>query len=62
MHINVEQHANALVAPRLHFAGKRPEGVQLSYGNGKNPYANLRDEAGLGALVFGPLPILPILK
>lgn len=46
----------------LHFAGKLPEGVQLSYGNGKNPYANLRDEAGLGALVFGPLPILPILK
>ncbi|MBZ2183312.1 MAG: sialate O-acetylesterase [Bryobacter sp.] len=41
----------------LHFQGKLPEGVHLSYGHGKNPYANLRDEAGLGAPVFGPLPI-----
>lgn len=42
----------------LYFQGKLPEGLQLSYGNGKNPYANLRDEAGLGALVFGPLPVV----
>ncbi len=42
----------------LRFAGKLPDGAQLSYGRGKDPYANLRDDAGLGALVFGPLPIL----
>jgi len=41
----------------LHFQGKLPDGVQLSYGHGKDPYANLRDELGLGAPVFGPLPI-----
>jgi sialate O-acetylesterase len=41
----------------LHFQGKLLEGSQLSYGNGKDPYANLRDEIGLGAPVFGPLPI-----
>jgi len=41
----------------LHFQGKLPDGVQLSYGNGKNPYANLRDDLQLGAPVFGPLPI-----
>ncbi|WP_051670278.1 sialate O-acetylesterase [Bryobacter aggregatus] len=41
----------------LHFQGKLPDGVLLSYGHGKDPYCNLRDEAGLGALVFGPLPI-----
>ncbi len=41
----------------LHFQGKLPEGVQLMYGHGKDPYANLRDELGLGAPVFGPLPI-----
>lgn len=42
----------------LHYQGKLPEGTMLSYGHGKNPYANLRDEAGLGAPVFGPLAIL----
>jgi sialate O-acetylesterase len=41
----------------LSYQGKLPEGAMLSYGNGKNPYCNLRDEAGLGALVFGPIPI-----
>lgn len=41
----------------LHFQGKLPDGAQLSYGHGKNPYANLRDESGLGAPIFGPLPI-----
>ena len=41
----------------LHYQGKLPEGAMLSYGHGKNPYANLRDEAGLGAPVFGPLMI-----
>jgi hypothetical protein len=42
----------------LHFQGKLPDGVQLMYGYGKDPYANLRDELGLGAPVFGPLPIV----
>lgn len=42
----------------LHFQGKFPDGTLLSYGHGKNPYANLRDEAGLGAPVFGPIPVL----
>jgi sialate O-acetylesterase len=41
----------------LHFQGKLPDSTQLSYGRGKNPYVNLRDEAQLGALVFGPLPL-----
>ena len=41
----------------LHFQGKLPDRAMLSYGYGKNPYANLRDEAGLGAPVFGPLMI-----
>ncbi|MCX6611304.1 MAG: sialate O-acetylesterase, partial [Acidobacteria bacterium] len=41
----------------LHFQGKLPDGAQLMYGHGKDPYANLRDELGLGAPVFGPLPI-----
>jgi sialate O-acetylesterase len=41
----------------LHFQGKLPDGLMLSYGNGKNPYCNLRDKAGLGALVFGPVAV-----
>lgn len=41
----------------LHFQGKLPEGATLSYGAGRDPVANLRDELGLGAPVFGPLPI-----
>ena len=41
----------------LHFQGKLPDGIQLMYGHGKDPYANLRDELGAGAPVFGPLPI-----
>lgn len=41
----------------LQYQGKLPDGVTLSYGNGKDPYANLRDELGLGAPVFGPLPL-----
>jgi len=42
----------------LHFQGKLPDGAQLMYGHGKDPYANLRDELGLGVPVFGPLPIV----
>jgi sialate O-acetylesterase len=41
----------------LHIQGKIPDGLLIGYGQGKDPYANLRDELGLGAAVFGPLPI-----
>jgi sialate O-acetylesterase len=41
----------------LAFAGKLPEGAVLHYGFGKDPYCNLRDSAGMGAPVFGPMPI-----
>ncbi len=43
----------------LHFQGKLPEGASISYGAGRDPIANLRDELGLGAPVFGPLPLKP---
>lgn len=42
----------------LHFQGQFPAGTQVSYGHGKNPYANLRDGAGLAAPVFGPLAVV----
>ena len=42
----------------LLFSGKLPEGAQLHYGYGKDPYVNLADEARMAAPVFGPLPIL----
>lgn len=41
----------------LHFQGKLPDGLMLCYGQGKDPYTNLRDELGLGAPVFAPVPI-----
>jgi sialate O-acetylesterase len=41
----------------LHLAGKLPEKATLSYGAGRDPIANLRDELGLGAPVFGPWPL-----
>lgn len=41
----------------LHLTGKLPEGAMLRYGAGKDPYVNLRDEAGFGVLAFGPLPV-----
>jgi sialate O-acetylesterase len=41
----------------LAFAGKLPEGAVLHYGFGKDPYCNLHDSAGMGAPVFGPMPI-----
>jgi sialate O-acetylesterase len=37
--------------------GKIPEDAQLWYGYGKDPYCNLRDERGFGALVTGPISI-----
>lgn len=41
----------------LHFQGKLPDGLLLGYGQGKDPYTNLRDELGLGAPVFALVPI-----
>jgi sialate O-acetylesterase len=41
----------------LQVSGKLPDDVVLHYGFGKDPYCNLRDEADMAALVFGPLPI-----
>lgn len=36
---------------------KMPEGAMLQYGYGRDPYVNLRDEAQMGAPVFGPMAI-----
>ncbi len=41
----------------LSVGGKLPEGASLRYGYGKDPYCNLRDRAGMGAPVFGPMAI-----
>ena len=41
----------------LHTGGKLPDDAVLHYGFGKDPYCNLRDEADMAALVFGPLTI-----
>jgi len=41
----------------LSIGGKLPEGAVLHYGYGKDPYCNLRDEAGMGTPVFGPMAI-----
>jgi sialate O-acetylesterase len=41
----------------LYYGGKLPEGAALRYGAGKDPYCNLTDSAGMGAPVFGPMPI-----
>ena len=34
-----------------------PEKATIRYGYGKDPYCNLRDEADMAAVVFGPMPI-----
>jgi sialate O-acetylesterase len=44
-------------AVQLLIGGKLPEGARLHYGWGKDPYLNLRDEASMAAVVFGPMPI-----
>jgi sialate O-acetylesterase len=44
-------------AVQLFIGGKLPEGARLHYGWGKDPYLNLRDEASMAAVVFGPMPI-----
>ncbi len=41
----------------LQLAGKLPAGAVLHYGFGKDPYCNLRDDADMAVLVFGPLSI-----
>ena len=41
----------------LQVGGKLPDNAVLHYGFGKDPYCNLRDEADMAALIFGPLPI-----
>jgi len=41
----------------LLIQGKLPEDAVLYYGAGRNPYVNLRDEAGMGAPAFGPMKI-----
>lgn len=41
----------------LLFGGKLPEGATLYYGAGRDPYVNLRDEAGMAAPAFGPMVI-----
>lgn len=41
----------------LLIGGKLPEGAVLHYGAGRDPYVNLRDEAGMAVPVFGPLRI-----
>jgi sialate O-acetylesterase len=41
----------------LLIGGKLPEGAMLHYGYGRDPYVNVRDEAGMAVPVFGPLPI-----
>ncbi|MGH9674545.1 MAG: hypothetical protein ACRD44_15305, partial [Bryobacteraceae bacterium] len=41
----------------LSIGGKLPEGATLRYGYGRNPYANLHDQADMAVPVFGPIPI-----
>ncbi len=41
----------------LKFGGKLPENATLFYGDGKDPYCNLHDEADMGVPVFGPMAI-----
>jgi len=41
----------------LSIGGKLPEGATLRYGFGKDPYANVRDQADMALPVFGPMQI-----
>ncbi len=50
------RHAEGNVV-ELGFGGKLPPGATLYYGDGKDPYCNLRDEADMAVPVFGPIPI-----
>jgi sialate O-acetylesterase len=42
---------------RLYTQGNLPEGAALRYCAGKDTYCNVRDSAGMGLPVFGPIPI-----
>ena len=44
----------------LHVSGKIPEDAVLYYGYGRDPYCNLRDDADMGVLVFGPASLKPL--
>jgi sialate O-acetylesterase len=44
----------------LSIGGKLPEGAQLRYGFGRDPYVNLLDQADMAVPVFGPIPIQSI--
>lgn len=46
----------------LHYGGKLPDGATLRYCAGKDSFCNLTDGAGMGAPVFGPLPIAAAAK
>jgi sialate O-acetylesterase len=41
----------------LLVSGKLDPAVVLQYGAGRNPYVNLRDDVGMAAPAFGPMPI-----
>lgn len=41
----------------LHLAQPLPEGAQLWYGRGLDPYVNITDQRDMGMLAFGPAPI-----
>jgi len=41
----------------LLFQDEVPANAKVHYGRGLNPYCNLTDEAGMGALVMGPMDI-----
>jgi len=41
----------------LEISGKLPEGANLRYGAGKDPYCNIRDTSDTALPAFGPLPI-----
>ncbi len=44
-------------AALLYLDRKLPEGAELHYGYGKDPYCNVRDAADMAVPVFGPLAI-----
>ncbi|MCC7499419.1 MAG: sialate O-acetylesterase [Bryobacterales bacterium] len=41
----------------LYLSGKPVPGMSVYYGYGKDPYCNVKDEAGMALPVFGPIPI-----
>jgi sialate O-acetylesterase len=41
----------------LHVSGKLPEKASLWYGQGKDPYCNIRDIADMALPMFGPMAV-----